>query len=77
MGGIIDEDGHIKQPSQFWELGVVGIAAVFTLAIVGLFFFSFKPPTSAPSNEVSIGIGAGSTIHPVPPKPTQPAPAHP
>jgi len=62
--GIIDEDGFIKQPSQFWELGVVFIAAVFTLCIVGLWFFSFSVPPEKPVNEVSVGLGAGSTIHP-------------
>ena len=70
--GIIDEDGHIKQPSQFWDLGVVAIAAIFTLCIFGLAFFSFTVPADKPKNEVSIGIGAGSTIHQAAPaKPQQ------
>jgi hypothetical protein len=71
---MIDEDGDIKPPSQFWELGVVAIAAVFTLSGVALCFFSFSPPhtSSAPQNvaapqnagEVTMGIGSASAIHP-------------
>ena len=69
---MIDEDGDIKPPTQFWELGVVAIAAIFTLSGVALCFFSFSPPHASPqqgapaqvAGEVTIGIGQGQTIHP-------------
>jgi hypothetical protein len=68
---MIDEDGDIKPPSQFWEMGVVAIAAVFTMSGVALCFFSFSAPHSAaplkPAAEVTMGIGGGSTIRPAPP----------
>jgi hypothetical protein len=67
---MIDEDGDIKPPSQFWELGVIAIAAVFTLCIVGLWFFSFKAPQEKAPAEMTVGIGQGSTIHPAPAAPT-------
>jgi hypothetical protein len=83
--GIIDEDGDIKQPLPIWDLGVVAIAAVFTAFIVGLWFFKFTVPADKPVKppaEVTIGIGQGSTIHPVPQSGAVPAakpdvPAHP
>jgi hypothetical protein len=65
---MIDEDGDIKPPSQFWDMGVVGIAAVLTMAGIATCFFSFdvhgdKTPAKQPT-EVTVGIGTGSTIHP-------------
>ena len=65
--GIIDDEGNIKQPSQFWDLGVIAIAAIFSSCIIGLWFFSFKVPQDKPATEVSVGIGQGSTIHSSPP----------
>jgi len=66
---MLDEDGDIKPASQFWELGVIAIAAVFTSCIIGLWFFSFKVPTEKPPTEITVGIGQGSTIQPAKPKP--------
>ena len=67
---MIDKDGDIKQPSQIWDMGVVGIAAVLTAAGIGMCFFSFTVPKDAPAPmpaEVTLGIGQGSAIHPPPP----------
>ena len=61
---MLDEDGDIKPPSQFWDLGVIAIAAVFTSCIIGLWFFSFKVPADKPPSEITMGIGQGSAIHP-------------
>jgi hypothetical protein len=61
--GIIDEDGDIKQPSQFWDLGVVAIAAVFTACIIGMWFFSFAVPAQKAPPEMTVGLGQGSAIH--------------
>jgi len=72
---MLDEDGDIKPPSQFWDLGVIAIAAIFSSCIIGLWFFSFKVPNEKPPTEMTVGIGQGSTIHPTLP-PADPAPAH-
>ncbi len=78
---MIDDDGDIKPPGQFWELGVIAIAAVFTSCIIGLWFFSFKVPAEKPPGELTMGIGQGSAIRQAPPiNIPQPAPksaAHP
>lgn len=72
---MIDEDGDIKQPTQMFDMGVVGIAAVLTLCGVAMCFFSFTvpsdkaPPKQAAPQEVTLGIGQGSTIHPDKPQP--------
>ncbi|MEJ0027733.1 MAG: hypothetical protein WDN01_17040 [Rhizomicrobium sp.] len=72
---MIDEDGDIKQPSGFWDMGVVGIAAVLTLAGIATCFFTFTVPSEKPAaaqaqpTEVMIGVGQGSTIHPAKPQP--------
>jgi hypothetical protein len=66
---MIDNDGDIKPPSQFWELGVIAIAAVFTACIIGLWFFSFKVPAEKAPTEMTVGLGQGSTIHPAPAAP--------
>ena len=67
---MIDEDGDIKQGSGFWDFGVVGIAAVLTLAGIATCFFTFTVPKDPPAKqpaEVTIGVGQGSTIHPAAP----------
>ena len=46
---MIDDDGDIKQPSQFWDMGVVGIAAVLTLAGIATCFFTFTVPSDKPA----------------------------
>ena len=72
---MIDEDGDIKQPYGFWDLGVVGIALVLTMAGIATCFFSFAVPKDKPAakpaapTEVTIGIGQGSTIQPTKPQP--------
>ncbi len=71
----VDEEDLIKQPTQLFDLGVVGIAAVLTLSGLALCFFTFRVPTDKPAplqlrpqpTEVTIGIGQGQTIHPRPP----------
>ena len=68
----VDEEDSIKQPTQLFDLGVVGIAAVLTLSGLALCFFTFRvagdtpvPPKARPEpTEVTIGIGQGRTIHP-------------
>lgn len=75
---MIDEDGDIKQPLPIWDLGVVVIAAVFTACIIGLWFFKFTVPAEKTPSELSVGLGAGSTIHsPVQNQPAANPPAHP
>ncbi|HJW41579.1 MAG TPA: hypothetical protein VJ476_10170 [Rhizomicrobium sp.] len=66
---MIDDDGDIEQPSQIWDMGVVGIAAVLTLAGIATCFFTFTVPADKPAarqaqpTEVTIGLGQSSTIH--------------
>ncbi len=66
---MLDEDDDIKPPSQFWDLGVIVIAAVFTSCIIGLWFFSFHVPADKPPTEITVGIGQGSAIQPAAPVP--------
>ncbi|MEI9990514.1 MAG: hypothetical protein WDM86_10780 [Rhizomicrobium sp.] len=69
---MIDDDGDIKQPLGIWDMGVVGIAAVLTLAGIATCFFTFTVPSEKPSaqpTEVTVGLGQGSAIHPAKPQP--------
>ena len=72
-----EDDNEIKPGSQIFDLGVVGIAAFLTASGIGLCFFTFTVPVDKPTpppaatsqpTEVTVGIGAGQTIHPAPPE---------
>ena len=66
------EDDDDRPRRDFTELMPIALAFILTVAAVGLIFFKFTvggPKPAAEPTEVTIGIGQGQTIHPVPAKP--------
>ena len=70
----IEEDNDDRPHRDFTELMPIALSFILTVAAIGLIFFKFTvggpKPAPAEPTEVTIGIGQGQTIHPVPPKPS-------
>ncbi|MBS0470120.1 MAG: hypothetical protein JSR60_03540 [Proteobacteria bacterium] len=76
---MTDDDDDKRLPLHAYaDLFPILLAALLTAAAIGMYFVQFSvgsgepeappsPPPAANHGEVSIGIGEGSTIHPVHP----------
>ena len=69
----IEDEQDDRPRRDFTELLPIGLAMILTVAAVALIFFKFTvggPKPAAEPTEVTIGIGQGQTIHPVPSGPS-------